>query len=163
MRFDDPVHDDVHAVFSRSLGAGNEQGAQIVEKNGEEHEEEIHRLPPAVEQQAYRQQQEIAEAPGAEIIEQQRTRQKEKQKTLLEKTTEGPPLRKGRIRNAPDPPLRIMISLGKQLGQSLRLGRDQQDHAVALTEQLRLSYHEVCAASFPFFLLFLAQSALEKA
>ena len=52
----------------------------VVHGNGQQHDRNIHRLSPAVEQQAHRQQTEVAELQGREPVDRQHRRQVEEQK-----------------------------------------------------------------------------------
>ena len=74
--------------------SGDQQAAQVIEQDGKEHEEKVHRLSPAVKQQADREQQQISKAPRAEIVQQQRSRQEEKEKNIAGKPLETADLRR---------------------------------------------------------------------
>ena len=55
----------------------HQQAVGVVDGDGEEHDDDVHRLSPAVEQQAHRQQDEVPPLQGREEVHQQRQRQVE--------------------------------------------------------------------------------------
>ena len=55
----------------------HQQAVGVVDGDGEEHDDDVHRLPPAVEQQAHQQQDEVPPLQGREEVHQQRQRQVE--------------------------------------------------------------------------------------
>ena len=67
---------------SLCLALGDAPAADIVERDGEEHQQQIHRLAPAIEHQAAQQQHRVAEAARRQIVQRKDGGQEEKQKNV---------------------------------------------------------------------------------
>ena len=58
-------------VVAFLLAAVDDDAGEIVQHNGEDHQQDIHRLAPAVKQQVEHQQHKIAQLQGGDIVEKQ--------------------------------------------------------------------------------------------